>query len=218
MLTEPDVTLTDYGLTIECALFVYLLLRGKNLKRPLRTGFSGLFAFTGLTALSGGTVHGFFLDGQTIGHRILWPFTLMAIGGTAWSTWRIGAHLLFSKRRVRFFSTFNNISLLIYCVVVLFLIQDFWIAIVVYFPASLFLAISFLVLYQRNGDPGALIGLSGVFLTFLAAGVQRSGYSPVPGFFNHNALYHLIQAGGLLLLFLAARSLLEPVRTKGDSI
>jgi len=43
MITEPDVTFTDYGLAIECALFTYLLHRQGSLQRQLKTWFMLFF-------------------------------------------------------------------------------------------------------------------------------------------------------------------------------
>ena len=37
MVAEPDVTFTDYGLAIECALFTYLLYRKGDRREALRT-------------------------------------------------------------------------------------------------------------------------------------------------------------------------------------
>jgi hypothetical protein len=43
----------------------------------------------------------------------------------------------------------------------------------------------------------------------VAALVQRVGLAPHPVYFNHNALYHLLQGVALLLFYLAARRLVE---------
>lgn len=71
VISEPDVTLTDYGLAIECAAFAYLLSRRGCRGDPLRTSFMLFFASTALAAFTGGAVHGFFPDERTWGSRIL---------------------------------------------------------------------------------------------------------------------------------------------------
>jgi hypothetical protein len=53
-----------------------------------------------------------------------------------------------------------------------------------------------------------------VALSFVAAAVQQTETSLHPLYFNHNALYHLIQAFALLLIFLAARGLLRKTSTQ----
>ena len=59
-MNEPDVTLTDYALTLECGLFVYWLLVHGQTDNPLRLWFAVFFASIGVAAFSGGTVHGYF--------------------------------------------------------------------------------------------------------------------------------------------------------------
>ena len=76
-MTEPDVTLTDYALAMEGILFLILLQRGRARSWGMRSWFSLFFASVSAASLCGGTVHGFFLDEQTLGHTILWPTTLL---------------------------------------------------------------------------------------------------------------------------------------------
>ncbi len=77
-MTEPDVTLTDYALALEGILFLVLLQRGHARPWGLRSWFSLFFASVSAASLCGGTVHGFFLDEQTLGHTILW-----------WTAWHV---------------------------------------------------------------------------------------------------------------------------------
>ena len=65
MITEPDVTLTDYGLAIEGAVFTYLLCRRRDLQHPLRFWFMLFFGLAGVAAITGRTTHGFFLIPST---------------------------------------------------------------------------------------------------------------------------------------------------------
>ncbi len=43
----------------------------------------------------------------------------------------------------------------------------------------------------------------------VAAGVQQLGIALHPVYFDHNALYHLIQAVAVLMLFLSARGIVR---------
>ncbi len=49
--------------------------------------------------------------------------------------------------------------------------------------------------------------MMGLLLTFVAAYVQQAKIGLNPQYFNHNALYHLIQAVALGMFFLSARQL-----------
>jgi hypothetical protein len=205
MVTEPDVTFTDYGLALECAVFTYLLWRRGDPDQPLRAWFILFFGAVGAAALAGGTVHGFFLDERTTGHAILWPATLIAIGGSALAGWGIGARLLFPAGVARVISIVAVAEFAAYSVVVLLVNQTFRIAVMNYLPATVFLATALGRVYARVGTRPALIGLAGLALTFVASGVQQSGIALHPIYFNHNALYHLIEAVALLMIFVAAR-------------
>ncbi len=204
-IAEPDVTLTDYGLTIETALFAYLLARATGPRPTLRNWFIVFFASIGAASLLGGTVHGLALEAGTTSHNVLWSATLFSIGVTALSAWVIGSKLLFAPRTARWISIGAAAGFVAYCVVVLFVTQEFRVAILDYLPAAVFLLAVFGILYARSRERKMLLGVGGLVLTFVAAGVQQARVAIDPRYFDHNALYHLLQAVALLMLFGAAR-------------
>ena len=57
-MTEPDVALTNYGLVVECAIFIWLIGRCANSRLGLRGWMASLFGPTAAAALFGGTLHG----------------------------------------------------------------------------------------------------------------------------------------------------------------
>ncbi len=205
MITEPDVTLTDYALAIECGVFTYLIYRQGNPLRPLRVWFSIFFGSLGLAALIGGSVHGFFRETDGDGYAILWRATLLAIGMAALAAWVIGARIQFSETVVQWILVVAAAEFLGYSIVVLFDAQVFWIAIANYLPATVFLFIVFFLAYQRTRERPPLVGSMGLALTFVASWVQQRGIALHPVYFDHNAFYHLIQAAALFMIFWAAR-------------
>ena len=200
MITEPDVALTDYGLALECVLFTYLLIRRRDGQRSLQTWFALFFGSLSAAALTGGTMHGFFLEPQTAGKSILWSATLLAIGVTALSAWVIGGLIQFPEAVAHWI-----LILACYCAVVLLITQVFWVAVVNYLPAAGFLFLIFSLAYQRTRERPVSVGLAGLALTFVAAYARDRGIALHPVYFNHNALYHLIQALALFMIFWAAR-------------
>jgi hypothetical protein len=203
-MTEPDVALTDYGLAVECALFCWWLSRLNN-PSPLK-GWSVLFfAALVVASLAGGTVHGFFLDTASAGHRVLWPVTLIAIGAAALSAWMMGAALHDSPTLSRRLGRLAAFAFLIYCIVILFLFQSFIVAIAFYVPAAIFLLVVVAVRYARARERPALVAAAGMVLTFVASAVQVGRVAIDPVYFNHNALYHAIQAVALALLYFSLR-------------
>jgi hypothetical protein len=203
-MTEPDVTLTDYGIALECAILAGLLHR-----RPGRGDLRGLFvlffAASGLGALAGGTVHGFFLHDDSLAAATLWRAALVALGVTAFAAWSIGARLVLGGAAARIVQALAVLELAAYVVVVVLFDQRFLVAIVNYAPAVAFLALSFLLAYLRQGGRPLVAGLAGLLLTGAAAVVQRRGISLHPTLFNHNALYHVIQMIAFVLIFQAGR-------------
>ena len=214
-LTEPAITLTDYALAIECSVFALLLMRRDASDRTLRFWFVVFFASAACASLLGGTVHGFFPDAAGNGRRVLWQATLLAILVTSLAAWNIGAILLLSARGVTIVRSLAIAQLLVFSLVVLFVRREFIIAIIAYLPATLFLLIGLVAAYRRHHLQALRWGVLGLGLTLLAAAVQRFHIVVHPDYFNHNALYHVIQGAALWMIFLAARcisSARPPVR------
>jgi hypothetical protein len=210
-MTEPDVALTDYLLALECALFASLICFRGNTKAPLRLRFSLFFASIGVATLAGGTVHGFFLDTTTLGYRILWPVTLMASGSAALAAWTIAARLWLSEKMERWVVVLALLEFVGYCAVVLFFSQQFSVAVANYLPPAFFLLAAFYKLHRHMRIRALRLGTLGFALTFIAAAVQQAGVGLHPVYFNHNALYHVIQALALFYVFLGAHWLVNPL-------
>jgi hypothetical protein len=95
-----------------------------------------------------------------------------------------------------------------YALVVLFVWQEFLVAILAYAPAALFLLAVFIKRYVQKGDGGSIAGIAAVALAFLAAAIQRLEIGIHDRYLGHNALYHLIQAASFALLFVGLRLIL----------
>ncbi len=212
MITQPDVTLTDYALAGEAGLFSWLVYRGGAGGRSLARWFSFFFQATALASLAGGTVHGFFLDEQSLGQRLLWPVSLIAVGAAAMAAWAIGGQLQFPGDGARWITRAAIAEFALYTVVVMLGLQMFAAAIVNYLPAALFLLFAFVSGWMFKRERGLALGAAAMLLTLFAAGVQWARVPLWSGHLNHNAFYHLIQAAGLALLFASARRLVEAQR------
>jgi hypothetical protein len=203
-MTQIDVTLTDYCLTLECMSFGSILALGR--KHAFFCASWSIFFFSvALAALAGGTVHGFFLGESSAGYRILWPSTLIAIGVTALAGIRIASKLVFPASLAGRISTLSYVLFVGYCLVVLFVRRDFLVAVVGYLPSLPFLGWSFIRTYRRFGRPAYLVGVFGICTMLVAAAAQQAKLGVDPKYFNHNAVYHVLQAVGLYMLFVAAR-------------
>jgi len=204
-LHDPAVTLTDYLLAVECVWFAgWLVRRSVPPAAFLRRAFVLLFAATAAASLLGGTVHGFFPDPASAGNRILWLATLLSIGAAAMAMLAAATSLGIGAETAH--RAIPGLWLLFgaYAVVVAFGSRSFVIAMAAYLPAALLLLAAF-ARGWRKGKPGAAAGIGGVVVTLLAAGGQQAGLGLHPVYFNHNAVYHVVQGIALYLLFRAAR-------------
>jgi len=212
-VTQPDVTLTDYALTIECATFSVLASRWPTTRLALQRACALLFAMVALTSLIGGTVHGFFVDDSTRANAVLWTATLFAVGLTSVAMWTTGAHMLLDVPRARVVGRAALALLPIYVLIVLFVSSSFLVGIATYLPATVFLLVAFALTYRRTHNRALTLGIAGLALTFVAAAVQQLHVAIHPVYFNHNALYHVIQGAALFLVFLGSRAAVQGRRT-----
>src|SRR5437879_565967 len=173
MIAELDVTLTDYALAVEAAIFAFSLTRTKQAWPALQSAFILFFSSISAATLVGGTVHGFFSDDLSRGSKLLWPVTLILLGLTSFVVWRIGALLVLPQVIVVWVTRVALIEFALYSVFVLFGRQDFIIAIANYLPAVVFFTLSFGLRFLRRSSSSILAGIAGLFLTFVAAAVQH---------------------------------------------
>lgn len=202
-MTEPAVTLTDYGLTLLCWFFAW---RARSAVRgELRPWAIGLFAGSGAAALLGGTVHGFFGDAASLGHRILWPATILSLGATGLAAWGLGARVGGVSAAGRGLTRLAAVAFVVWGALVLAVNQAFVMAIVFYLPAVVYLTVRFALVYRRRPSRSRLEALIGFGLTYAAAAIQLLQIPLHPVWFDHNALYHVVQAVAFVLLFRGVR-------------
>jgi hypothetical protein len=160
-----------------------------------------------MASLCGGTVHGFYLDEQAPAGEILWLATLLAMGVTALAAWAIGAKLIFSSRVSSWVLGAAAVQFAAFGLAVLSWSQKFAIALVNNLPAVVFLLFALCLAYRSKRERKLLIAALGVALALLAGLLQQLGVGLHPVYFNHNALYHVVQAIALLLFFLGGSRL-----------
>src|SRR2546423_755333 len=125
MIAELDVTLTDYALAVEAAIFAFSLCRAKKAWFPLQSAFILFFSSISAATLVGGTVHGFFSDDLSRGSKLLWPLTLILLGLTSLVAWRLGALLVLPQDVVVWVTRVAVIEFVLYSLFVLLVRRDF---------------------------------------------------------------------------------------------
>ena len=196
-IAEPMTVFTDYGLAaVGVALAVKLQARAEGHRS--RRLWAACFLAVALAAVTGGTSHGWAPRMDEAVRVALWRVTyglvglgnLFILAGAAVAATRAGLRTaLIVALVLRFAVWFAFISMR----------PDF--RYVVYDYAGTLLGLLVLAAWlRRRGRPGAGWIAAGVLASLAGAAIQRAGLDPSPAF-NHNDLFHVVQAIGLYLYF-----------------
>jgi len=202
-IAEPATLITDYLL----AAFTVVLAR--RLFRAARTTgsvaqwwWAVAFLATAIAGVAGGTVHGFRLVLPSPVTAVLWILTLESLVVAAFAVVRgtlAGSELANgAKRRASWTAA------------VAYAAYGLWLAghprfvfAIAGYAAALVVLVAFKVGAWRTEREAARWMLAGVAVSVAAAIVQQSGWS-IHRHFNHNDLYHVIQAVAIWLLYRGA--------------
>lgn len=207
---ETMVALTDLALGVEAAVCTLIVARdrrrhGSRLWAPIVT----FFGATAAASLTGAALHGLTADRADPRRRALWRASLGAIGLAAVSSWWLGARLALARGAGAAVTHLAILAHLPYAALVAGSDAPFRVAVAAYVPGALFLGGSLLArLRDRPSRGPAALALTALGVTFAAAGVQVRGIG-VSRRFDHNALYHSLQAIGVALFLGAAQGLLD---------
>jgi hypothetical protein len=145
------------------------------------------------------------MNENSAGYRMLWPSTLIALGITALSGIYIGSGLSGLRSVAPLVRAVGLVIFIAYTFVVLFVREDFLIAIVDYVPSLLFMGLGFLLAYRRLRKALLLVGFSGTCLMLISAALQQAKVGISARYFGYNALYHALQAMALWMIFFSTR-------------
>jgi hypothetical protein len=187
-INEPMTMATDY------LLAVVIFVMGATLARSdsrYRHWWALTFFTTGIAAIVGGTWHGFKdmipADVMTSVGKV----TLIAVGLASVGMWNAASHAAFQS--TPWHRRFQILGWLKFAVLCAWLTthSNFSSVIFDYVPTMLFALVIMIILWRRDvAGCGSLV--TGILLSFAAAGVQMSGIA-IHRHFNHNDLYHIVQ-------------------------
>ncbi len=176
MITEPSTMLTDYALAAVTGYLAFRLY--KSGKSPWWTV---AFAALALTALLGGTYHGFGVP--------VWKATVLLAGIISFAM-VVGSAIATTRGLPRkIMLAFAAVKLVVY--EAWMLSHDDYIYVIV----DTGVALAIVAVLHRS--PWML---AGVAVSLVAAGVQASGFDLHPHL-NHNDLYHLVQTAAMILFY-----------------
>jgi hypothetical protein len=197
-LYEPTTALTDFGLAAQTGAYAVLLRRGAR-SRSDQLWIVALGA-AGVAALAGGLHHSFHPDSAPGIRKGSWQVVGIATGLAGAAMLAAGVHATVRPQQRPWWLAMTTGKAVIFGALNL-ANNDFRLIIADY--ASSMIGVLALMLLARKQRPGSRAIVLGILVSFLAAGVQMSGFS-LHKHLNHNDLYHLVQALGFHLLYQGA--------------
>ena len=199
-ITEPTTMITDYLLGLFTVILAFRLFKlNENQQENSLRLWGGALAATAIAAFLGGTSHGFDLNFSDFAKTAIWKGTVYSIGLASF----------FMLSGTLFATVANPLRRVLLGLVLLkFLVYAGWMVshdefkyvTFDYVPAMLGVVLLQVYAYSRWKHKSAVWLISGVLISFAAAGIQMSGFT-IHQHFNHNDLYHVIQMGAIYLLY-----------------
>ena len=204
-MNEPDVVLTDVGLALLGAYFAWRLWAQRG-GGPLRIPGVLLMAGLASAAFWGAVFHAFFPDrtATPVGF-VFWLPVVVSILLVAATLLDLALRLVIPRLGLHARRVVVALYAAGFLGFILFVDESFTAIVRFYAPALvLFLAASAWRALRTHSRAWTLIA-SGFAVSAGAAVLQQAGVSVHPTYFDHNALYHVVQAAALVLLFLGFR-------------
>lgn len=210
--TEQTTAATDLILgviSIIAAFGIYNL--GKQL-RPVKTRiWVAVFILLAIAAFFGTAAHGFQMSERI--NYILWQPLNLALGLSV-SLFAAGA--IFDLRNgVMPKGVIVGLLVMgvIFYFITVFIPGSFLVFILYEAVVMLFAMVAYIILATQNKIVGAWWMVLGILITIIAAVIQATGNMKVEFIwvFDHNGLFHIIQMGGVFIIYLGLAKSLKPV-------
>jgi hypothetical protein len=199
-ISEPMTLATDYLLGTVSEVCAVMLLKQN---RTLRQTSIRLWAFAFMAAATGsymgGTYHGFQHALEPPVATVLWKVTTISMGIASFFLLTAAITAAFTGQNRRWLSAAATLKLAVY---VLWMLGHDQFKYVIYDYGSTLAILLLLVASEktRGIDGHRAYIASGILVSIAAAAVQQSGFR-LHEHFNHNDLMHVIQMGGMWLLY-----------------
>lgn len=202
-MLEPDVTITDFALAIECAVFAVLLVRrgapGNTTNRLFALTFAALCA----SSLFGGIWHGVFSGTETQVGRWVWFATMTALACAALMLWRVGASWIGHDPWAGRIREVAFVQFVAQVVTSAFITDAFAIGAVGMMPPIALVTVLYTNRYRTTRSQRALSGVAGLSLAVFSGLVIAFDVSLHPVWATTHAVYHALQFVAFLLVFLS---------------
>jgi uncharacterized protein DUF6962 len=216
---DPDVAFTDFVLAILGAYLGWRLWSEPGRRTLLRTG-ALLMGGLASAALWGAVFHAFFRAGTTtLPGFLAWVPVALSIVVAASAMLELSLRLLLPRIRLRVRRTILATYAMSFAVVVLLIHESYSSIVYFYTPALVLLLIAAAQQAVRSRDSGWTLLATGLLLSAGAAVLQQAKVAVHPVYFDHNAVYHVVQGIALVFLYLGCRRAPPPsaLRISNDS-
>jgi hypothetical protein len=192
---DPVVVVTDLGLALLGGYFAWRLRRGPPPGAILMAGLAS-------AAFWGAVFHGLFPAGTaTRSGFVVWLAVAISILVVACALLNLAMTLLGARLTAGAGRAITTVYCFTSIAVVLFVDESFATIVWLYGPVLLLaLAAAAFAAVRTHDRSWGLIAV-GLGLSALAALAQRAGVALHARYFDHNAVYHLIQAAALVVLY-----------------
>jgi hypothetical protein len=215
---DPDVVVTDLGLAILGAYLGRRLWSAPGRRPLLRTG-SLLMGGLASAALWGAVFHAFFPAGTaTFAGFLAWVPVALSIVVAASVMLELSIRLLLPRIPVRVRRSIVATYAVGFAVVVLLVSESFGSIVYFYTPALLLLLIAAGQQAIRSRDTGWTLIAIGLITSAGAAMLQQAKVAVHPVYFDHNAVYHVVQGVALVFLYFGCRRAPLPPYATGNHL
>jgi hypothetical protein len=199
---EPDVVFTDLGLAVLAAYLGRRLWTASRQSELPRAG-AVLMGALASAALWGAIFHAFFPEetATPLGFLAWLPVALSILIAAAIML-ELGLRILVPRLPPRVRRSIVAIYAVAFAVVLLLVDESFTSIVRFYLPALLLLLIAAGQQAARSRSVGWTLIASGLVMSAGAAFLQQTGVSIHPVYFDHNAVYHVLQGIALVFLYL----------------
>jgi hypothetical protein len=199
-ISEPTTLITDYMLGTLSELCAILLIKWNTSvrQRSIQWWAFALFA-AALGSYAGGTYHGFQHTLDPAVATVLWKVTTISMGVASFFLLTSAITSAFAGLDRRWLIAGAALKLAIY--VTWMLGHDEFRFVIYDYGSTLAILLLLVVAERTHGVEGHRAYIAaGILVSIAAAVVQQSGFR-IHRHFNHNDLMHVIQMGGVWLLF-----------------
>jgi hypothetical protein len=200
MISEPSTLITDYLLgSLAAALASRLFAASRNGSHRAAQMWGGALGAVAVASFAGGTYHGFGRVMAAPATSIVWKLTTMSMGVASFLLLAAAIQASFYGRLRGWLLAVAAAKLLIY--LLWMMSHDGFVWVILDYGSTLLIVLALAVSGRTHGAGAHRTYVAaGILVSIAAAAVQQSGFR-LHQHFNHNDLMHVIQMGGVWLLF-----------------